>query len=68
MGRLSGFSYSQVVRALRQLGFEFHRNAAGSHEIWFSQASRRFTTIPVLFLSPPFAKPLNKSWRLPQTS
>jgi predicted RNA binding protein YcfA (HicA-like mRNA interferase family) len=34
------------VRAPKQLGFEFHRHAAGSHEIWFSQNSRRFTTIP----------------------
>jgi predicted RNA binding protein YcfA (HicA-like mRNA interferase family) len=34
------------VRALKQLGFEFHRQAAGSHEIWFSPASSRFTTIP----------------------
>ncbi|MDR2560248.1 MAG: type II toxin-antitoxin system HicA family toxin [Holophagales bacterium] len=46
MGRLSGFSYTQVVRALKLLGFEFHRHAAGSHEIWYSPASRHFTTIP----------------------
>ena len=43
---MSGFSYGRIVRALRQLGFEFHRQAAGSHEIWFSPTSRRFTTIP----------------------
>jgi len=46
MGRLSGFSYRRVTRALKRIGFEFHRQAAGSHEIWFSSASRRFTTIP----------------------
>jgi predicted RNA binding protein YcfA (HicA-like mRNA interferase family) len=46
MGRLSGFNYRRVVRALKKLGFEFHRHAAGSHEIWFSPATRRFTTVP----------------------
>jgi predicted RNA binding protein YcfA (HicA-like mRNA interferase family) len=46
MGRLSGFSYRQIVRRLKQLGFEFHRQAAGSHEIWFNPDSRRYTTLP----------------------
>lgn len=46
MGRLSGFTYRRVVHALKQLGFEFYRQAAGSHEIWFNPATRRFTTIP----------------------
>ena len=35
MGRLSGFRYREVVRRLRAFGFEFDRQAAGSHEIWF---------------------------------
>ena len=46
MGRLSGFSYRDIVKRLKQLGFEFHRQAAGSHEIWFSPNSNRYTTIP----------------------
>ena len=46
MGRLGGFSYREIVRRLKQFGFEFHRQAAGSHEIWFSPALNRFTTIP----------------------
>lgn len=46
MGRLAGFSYREIVRRLKQLGFEFHRQAAGSHEIWFNPASSRYTTIP----------------------
>ena len=46
MGRLAGFSYREIVKRLKQLGFEFNRQAAGSHEIWFSPATRRYTTIP----------------------
>ena len=46
MGRLAGFSYRQVVRRLRLLGFEFDRQARGSHEIWWSPGTRRRTTIP----------------------
>jgi predicted RNA binding protein YcfA (HicA-like mRNA interferase family) len=46
MGRLGGFRYRDIVRKLRALGFEFHRQAAGSHEIWHNSATRRFTTIP----------------------
>jgi predicted RNA binding protein YcfA (HicA-like mRNA interferase family) len=46
MGRLAGFQYRQVVKKLKALGFEFHRQAAGSHEIWFNPGSKRFTTIP----------------------
>ena len=38
MGRLAGFSYREIVKRLKQLGFEFHRQAAGSHEIWFTPA------------------------------
>jgi predicted RNA binding protein YcfA (HicA-like mRNA interferase family) len=46
MGRLAGFSYREVVKRLKVLGLEFHRQAAGSHEIWFNPADNRFTTIP----------------------
>jgi SNF2 family DNA or RNA helicase len=28
------------------LGLEFHRQAAGSHEIWFNAGLNRYTTIP----------------------
>jgi len=30
----------------RLSGFEFDRQAAGSHEIWFNAQSNRYTTIP----------------------
>ena len=46
MGRLAGFSYREVTRRLKRLGFEFDRNARGSHEIWWNPATRRRTTIP----------------------
>lgn len=46
MGRLGGFRYREIARRLKSFGFEFHRQAAGSHEIWFNPTSRRYTTIP----------------------
>jgi predicted RNA binding protein YcfA (HicA-like mRNA interferase family) len=46
MGRLAGFRYRDIVKRLKQLGFEFHRQAAGSHEIWLNPITKRFTTIP----------------------
>lgn len=46
MGRLSGFKYRQIVKRLRTFGFEFDRQAAGSHEIWHNPATGKYTTIP----------------------
>lgn len=46
MGRLAGFRYREVVRRLKRLGFEFGRQAAGSHEIWVNPATHHYTTIP----------------------
>jgi predicted RNA binding protein YcfA (HicA-like mRNA interferase family) len=46
MGRLSGFRYREIIRRLKQFGFTFDRQAAGSHEIWYSEATGRYTTIP----------------------
>jgi predicted RNA binding protein YcfA (HicA-like mRNA interferase family) len=46
MGRLAGFRYREVVRRLRAFGFEFDRQAAGSHEIWYRAATNRYTTVP----------------------
>jgi predicted RNA binding protein YcfA (HicA-like mRNA interferase family) len=46
MGQLAGFSYREIVKRLKELGLEFHRQAAGSHEIWLNPAARRYTTIP----------------------
>ena len=41
MGALAGFKCRDIVRRLKQLGLEFHRQAAGSHEIWFNAALSR---------------------------
>lgn len=46
MGRLGGMSYRQIIRKLKKFGFEFYRQASGSHEIWFNPATNKFTTIP----------------------
>lgn len=46
MGALAGLRYREIVTRLKQLGLEFHRQAAGSHEIWFNPALSRYTTIP----------------------
>lgn len=46
MGRLSGFLYREIIRRLKQFGFSFDRQAAGSHEIWCCEAKNRYTTIP----------------------
>jgi len=46
MGRLGGFSYRDIVKKIKKLGFEFHRQAAGSHEIWYNPVTNKYTTIP----------------------
>ena len=45
MGRLAGFN-RQIIKKLKKLGFEFDRQAAGSHEIWFNPETGKYTTIP----------------------
>ena len=47
MGKLAGFRYREIVMRLRRLGFEFDRQAAGSHEIWYNYTTNRYTTIPM---------------------
>ena len=46
MGRLGGFRYREIIKRLKLLGFEFDRQAAGSHEIWFNPITNRYTTLP----------------------
>jgi predicted RNA binding protein YcfA (HicA-like mRNA interferase family) len=46
MGQLAGFRYRDIIARLRKFGFEFHRQAAGSHEIWHNPTTGHFTTIP----------------------
>jgi predicted RNA binding protein YcfA (HicA-like mRNA interferase family) len=45
-GAVGSFSYREIVKRLKQLGFEFHRQAAGSHEIWLNPLTNRYTTLP----------------------
>jgi predicted RNA binding protein YcfA (HicA-like mRNA interferase family) len=46
VGRLAGFRYREIVQRLKSRGFEFYRQAAGSHEIWRNPQTGRFTTVP----------------------
>jgi predicted RNA binding protein YcfA (HicA-like mRNA interferase family) len=46
MGRLSGFKYREIIKNLKKFGFQFYRQAAGSHEIWYNPSTKRYTTIP----------------------
>lgn len=46
MGRLSGFTYREIIKKMKKIGFEFDRQARGSHEIWWNPATRARTTIP----------------------
>ena len=46
MGRLAGFKYREITKRLKRLGFEFDRQAAGGHEIWFNSETDRYTTVP----------------------
>jgi predicted RNA binding protein YcfA (HicA-like mRNA interferase family) len=46
MDRLAGFRYRDIIKRLKLFGFEFYRQAAGSHEIWHHPRTNRFTTIP----------------------
>jgi len=46
MGRLSGYRYREIIKILKLFGFEFYRQASGSHEIWHNPTTNRYTTIP----------------------
>ncbi|MDP2887811.1 MAG: type II toxin-antitoxin system HicA family toxin [Bacteroidota bacterium] len=46
MGRLSGFRYRDIIKKLKRGGFEFYRQAACSHEIWYNPLTNKYTTIP----------------------
>jgi predicted RNA binding protein YcfA (HicA-like mRNA interferase family) len=35
-----------VIKVLKRAGFEFDRQAKGSHEIWYNPDTKRRTTIP----------------------
>jgi predicted RNA binding protein YcfA (HicA-like mRNA interferase family) len=46
VGQLGSFRCREIIQRLKQLGFQFDRQAAGSHEIWYNPDTNRYTTIP----------------------
>ena len=40
------FSLDSGTRKLRACGFQFDSQAAGSHEIWYSPKTNRYTRVP----------------------
>jgi predicted RNA binding protein YcfA (HicA-like mRNA interferase family) len=46
MGRLAGFSYREVTRRMRKLGFAFDRQGPGSHEVWRHTSTGRKVSLP----------------------
>ena len=46
MGRLAGFSYREVTRKLKKLGFEFYGAGKGDYEIWLNPDNKLRTIVP----------------------
>jgi len=40
MGKLAGFKYREVIKRLKLFGFQFDRQAAGSHGIWYNKNTK----------------------------
>jgi len=55
MGRLSGFRYRDIVKKLKAFGFEFYRNAVGSHEIWRNKVQGVLQLFPITLVTCPKA-------------
>lgn len=46
MTRLPPMAASAVIKILKKSGFEFDRQAKGSHEIWYNTTTSRRVTVP----------------------
>ncbi len=46
MTKIPALTSREIFRGLKKAGFEFDRQAKGSHEIWYNPATKRNTTIP----------------------
>jgi len=46
MSNLSPLPYRDVIKKLRKLGFAFRRATGGSHEIWWSESTRKTCVVP----------------------
>ena len=46
MTKIPVLTSREVIKGLKKAGFEFDRQAKGSHEIWYNPATKRSTAIP----------------------
>jgi predicted RNA binding protein YcfA (HicA-like mRNA interferase family) len=46
MTKVPQFTYKDLIKKLRKAGFQFDRQAKGSHEIWYNPVSKRRTVVP----------------------
>jgi predicted RNA binding protein YcfA (HicA-like mRNA interferase family) len=46
MTKIPVLTSREVIKGLKEAGFEFDRQAKGSHEIWYNPGTKRSTTIP----------------------
>jgi len=46
MTKIPALTSRDVIKGLKRAGFEFDRQAKGSHEIWYNPDTKRRTTIP----------------------
>lgn len=44
--KLKPFSYREVIKKARKLGFVFRRSTSGSHEIWWNEKLKKTCVIP----------------------
>jgi len=44
--KLPALTSTELIRKLRRAGFEFDRQAKGSHEIWLHPQTRRRVVVP----------------------
>lgn len=46
MTKISVLTSREIIKGLKKAGFEFDRQAKGSHEVWYNPGTKRSTTIP----------------------
>jgi predicted RNA binding protein YcfA (HicA-like mRNA interferase family) len=46
MTKIPVLTSRDLIKGLKRAGFEFDRQAKGSHEIWYNPCTKRRTTIP----------------------
>ncbi len=46
MTQLKPMKPEQLMKKLKKAGFQFDRQAKGSHEIWYNPKTKKRTTIP----------------------